>query len=110
MTACSNFKFDLVSLVFVSFMGIFKGKWKFLSNLDAMKRIGLKVATFFLLVGVKCLSISAQPADIVERMRAKDDSIMFKALFDLALTDGHAYKRLGELCKGMIYILDQQLD
>ena len=66
-----------------------------------MKRIGLKVATIFLLVGVKCLSISAQPADIVERMRAKDDSIMFKALFDLALTDGHAYKQLGELCKGV---------
>jgi len=22
-------------------------------------------------------------------------------LFDLALTDGHAYKRLGELCKGV---------
>ena len=54
-----------------------------------MKRIGLKIATFFLLFGVKCLSISAQPADIVERMRAKDDSIMFKALFDLALTDMH---------------------
>ncbi|MEY4542059.1 MAG: hypothetical protein RL411_136 [Bacteroidota bacterium] len=72
-----------------------------MSNLDAMKRLGLKVAMIFLFVCVNCLSISAQPADIVERMRAKDDSIMFKALFDLALTDGHAYKRLGELCKGV---------
>jgi hypothetical protein len=30
-----------------------------------------------------------------------EDSAMIKALFDLALTDGHAYKRLGELCKGV---------
>ena len=29
------------------------------------------------------------------------DSLMFKRLFDLSLTDGHAYKRLGELCKGV---------
>jgi len=72
-----------------------------LSNLDAMKKLGLKVAMIFLFGCVNCLSISAQPADNVERMRAKDDSAMFKALFDLALTDGHAYKRLGELCKGV---------
>ena len=72
-----------------------------MSNLDAMKKLGLKVAMIFLFGCVNCLSISAQPADNVERMRAKDDSAMFKALFDLALTDGHAYKRLGELCKGV---------
>ena len=29
------------------------------------------------------------------------DSLMFKRLFDLSLTQGHAYMRLGELCKGV---------
>jgi len=119
-----------------------------LSNLDAMKRFGLKVATIFLFGGFNGLSICAQPAadvdsgfvlkaEMVESMRAynalnsprniliadasnpadlsgltsslqnkiptdyNEDSAMIKALFDLALTDGHAYKRLGELCKGV---------
>jgi hypothetical protein len=29
------------------------------------------------------------------------DSLVFKRLMDLSLTDGHAYMRLGELCKGI---------
>ena len=36
---------------------------------------------------------------VSKRTDSKNDSLIFKEIFNLALTQGHAYPRLGELCK-----------
>jgi len=53
-----------------------------------------------------------QPGDLSQLMakygrvsipapKSAQDSLIFKRLFDLSLTQGQAYSRLGELCKGV---------
>lgn len=41
------------------------------------------------------------PMQMLGEQNGPADSLVFKQLFDLSLTDGHAYNRLGELCKGV---------
>ena len=96
-----------------------------MSNLLPMKKFCLSAQTGLMLLGsllsalscfagsVKDQALHGQPGDLnkiiakynMRGMRAvrpiPSDSLIFKRLFDLSLTDGHAYKRLGELCKGV---------
>lgn len=96
-----------------------------MSNLLPMKKFCLSAQTGLMLLGsllsalsgfagsVKNQALHGQPGDLnkiiakynMRGMRAvrpiPSDSQIFKRLFDLSLTDGHAYKRLGELCKGV---------
>lgn len=97
----------------------FKSKWKFLSNLLPMKKNSwfkgwwLLGVFGFLAMGPLMAEqkLRSQPGDLEKMFREFNqvtyqlpkptDSAIFKQLFDLSLTDGHAYKRLGELCKGV---------
>jgi hypothetical protein len=82
----------------------FKSKWNFLTILVPMKKISwlggrlvIGVLGFLAMDPLLAQSIRGTRSDGPISM----DSLMFKQLFDLSLTDGHAYKRLGELCKGV---------
>jgi hypothetical protein len=82
----------------------FKSKWNFLTMLVPMKKISWLGGR--LVMGV--LGLLAMDPLLAQSIRGTRsdgpismDSLMFKQLFDLSLTDGHAYKRLGELCKGV---------
>jgi hypothetical protein len=82
----------------------FKSKWNFLTILVPMKKISwfggrlvMGVLGFLAMDPLLAQSIRGTRSDGLISM----DSLMFKQLFDLSLTDGHAYKRLGELCKGV---------
>ena len=76
-----------------------------------MKRYGLKCIGFVAFCAIGVTSLRAQPsARDMEKIRAisyqqgkvvPSDSLIFKLLFDKSLTEGHAYFRLGELCKGV---------
>lgn len=97
----------------------FKSKWKFLSNLLPMKKFSMLVLGCVMLgsmnIAVARLMDSGwghQPGDLSQLLakygrltipapKSATDSLIFKRLFDLSLTDGHAYSRLGELCKGI---------
>lgn len=84
-----------------------------------MKKISVLVLTWVMLGSLNhavARSIRSgrgrQPGDLSQLMakygrvsipapKSTLDSLIFKRLFDLSLTQGHAYSRLGELCKGV---------